>query len=77
MKRPLILSLGIICTLVLCVLTPSTLSAQTSYDFSASSGTFIPLADATAVDDIESDDVLSSEIPIGFTFNFLERDTRN
>ena len=41
------------------------------YDFAASSGTFTPLTGATALDAIESDDALSSAIPIGFSFTYF------
>jgi hypothetical protein len=41
-----------------------------NYTLSASSGTYTDLSGATAVDQIETDDILSSSIPIGFTFKF-------
>ncbi len=40
------------------------------YDFSGLSGTFTALSGGTAVDVIEDDDVVSSAIPIGFSFTF-------
>lgn len=40
------------------------------YNLSSSSGPFIPLASATAVDDIENDDAVSAAIPIGFSFDY-------
>jgi hypothetical protein len=39
-----------------------------TYTFAASSGTFTPITGGTAVDDIETDDNLSAQLPIGFTF---------
>lgn len=49
----------------------SSLHAQVSgYTFSASSGTYTPLSGGTDVDAIEADSQLSSDLPIGFTFNF-------
>ncbi|MBY0435737.1 MAG: hypothetical protein K2U26_16685, partial [Cyclobacteriaceae bacterium] len=42
------------------------------YDYVASSGTFTPITSATALDEIEADDVISSSfIPLGFTFNYF------
>lgn len=41
-----------------------------SYSLSGSAGTFTPVASGTAVDAVESDDSMSSTIPIGFSFNY-------
>lgn len=49
----------------------SSLNAQVSgYTFAASSGTYTPLSGGTDVDAIEADSQISSDLPIGFTFNF-------
>lgn len=40
------------------------------YDFSASSGTFVPVTNGTALDAVEADEG-SIVIPIGFTFNYF------
>ncbi|MFC5269294.1 T9SS type A sorting domain-containing protein [Adhaeribacter terreus] len=45
--------------------------AVSAYNFAASSGTFTPLgATATQVPDLVDDEVVSTAIPIGFTFNY-------
>jgi hypothetical protein len=54
--------------------TYNTLPALPTYTFAASSGTFTPLAGGTVVPrsggNIHGDDLLSSGMPIGFTFKF-------
>src|SRR5687768_6777114 len=40
------------------------------YNFAASSGTFTAVS-GTAVDAIETDDAISGNIPIGFSFNYF------
>jgi hypothetical protein len=75
--RKIRLLLGICFLLAGCFL-PSGVQAQViadNYTFTASTGTFDPLtAGATRVPDIESINIISGAIPIGFTFNFNEFD---
>jgi hypothetical protein len=52
------------------IFTGSSLYAQ-RYDFTASAGTFTPIAGATNLDAVEADDALSITIPIGFSFNYF------
>jgi cyanophycinase-like exopeptidase len=74
MKRPSNPSLGAVIVLTFFLLVSASTNAQTSYDFTASSGTFTPLTGATDVNEIETDDILSNTIPIGFTFTFFGTD---
>lgn len=41
-----------------------------NYTFSSVSGTFTPITGGTSVSAIQTDDIISSAIPIGFTFNY-------
>ena len=42
-----------------------------NYNFTASSGTFTPVVGGTSLDVIETDETISGNIPIGFSFNYF------
>ena len=54
----------------LCCIIKTSGQGASSYQFSASTGTFTPLVGGTLVPIVLDDDLQSSSIPIGFTFNF-------
>jgi hypothetical protein len=49
----------------------ATLAHSQNYDFSAMAGTFVQITGGTNLPSVQADDVLSSAIPIGFTFNYF------
>jgi hypothetical protein len=74
MKRPLTLSLRALVIFVL-IVSGTTASKAQYYDFTASSGAFTALTDPTAIGFADgTDDALSDEIALPFTFSFFGAD---
>lgn len=48
--------------------------AANTYNFSAASGTFTEIVGGTSVSSIQTDDAVSGNLPIGFTFNYCGMD---
>ncbi|MEY2692723.1 MAG: hypothetical protein RIT03_1113, partial [Bacteroidota bacterium] len=46
-------------------------SGISNYTFGASSGSFVPLSSGNPVSALQVDDIVTSAVPIGFTFNYL------
>jgi hypothetical protein len=57
--------------LIIIFLLTSILAYSQNYDFSSTMGTFVPVTGGTNLSSIQTDDILSSAIPIGFTFNYF------